>query len=723
MLSTWAWIVFNLLICAGASLENDITKAFIELTELGYEDTCYDTAEAEWSFVNSPSNETLTAWEEKLIAYANFVKVEKDEVRNISKANITDASLKYKYDVIEKPGDALLKNADFESFVRFIGMAHQLISTRTFVEKSRNGTRRDAEHLLSHNNNIETKHSAWLDWHEELIPLVQNFSDNLQLVVAAAEANDAKDVTEYWELLSGYTYGYDKMKSEWNKIAGLHRKVLNFALAALSHKYNLTLTETLPAYLLGSLRRSDWVGISVDVTPYPDVIFDIQKNLWEKKLIGRTLYRTASTMGAMVLNQVPQAEFWDKSYFNKECPATLINFCKEGVMRVSTCFEPTISNYLAAHKNVAKVSFSQMSVEDTPVLNTANRYSPLEESISELFGILSISPAWLNHSNLLDNSTDNEQRQIVSLMVTALDVLPRLAYYLSADTWRIDAVNNGIKEPVNLTSSWWKHRFEYEGVNPNGTDLPTFLNDDHILKNKPYLSKFMGILLGFQLYEILMDSTEIRYYQLLLNPISPNFIKMIQQGSADNWASALEKYLDIDDIFADSLLSFFSPLEDFLDEIDEDFQYKSMNVKLAELEELEEEIIKEINAPPTTTTTPSTTTVNTKRRMTYTTQPTKQKDSGSDLNNSMSPSEKRLESKSSVQEPDNVPKSEATTKVPLDESLIDSAEDEQDSKPKISTSKAVWAVGAVLLATIVICVIAIFGRQRCRKTPKNRRYV
>lgn len=51
------------------------------------------------------------------------------------------------------------------------------------------------------------------------------------------------------------------------------------------------------------------------------------------------------------------------------------------------------------------------------------------------------------------------------------------------------------------------------------------------------------------------------------------------------------------------------------------------------------------------------------------------------------------------------------------------SEEEADRKPKINTNKAVWAVAAVLVATVTICIIAIFGRRRCARTPKNRRYV
>lgn len=82
----------------------------------------------------------------------------------------------------------------------------------------------------------------------------------------------------------------------------------------------------------------------------------------------------------------------------------------------------------------------------------------LEEGISTLFGILSVSPAWLNHTHLM-NSTNNNEQMIVSLIFTALNVLPRLAYYYAADLWRLNAIEEKITDPANLVSTWWKYRY------------------------------------------------------------------------------------------------------------------------------------------------------------------------------------------------------------------------------------------------------------------------
>ncbi|XP_076629285.1 angiotensin-converting enzyme [Colletes latitarsis] len=721
MPSQWTWIIFSFVVCATTSLKNDVAKVFIELIEFDYEDACNNTSDAEWAFINSPSNKTLSIWEEKLISYAAFKNTQKEEITNITKLN--DLSLQHKYDVIDKAGDDLLESEDFETLIHFAGVVELLRLSTVHTGVLNNYTHKDVEQVLSRNNNVESKNSIWTAWHQKLFPLVKNFTTMFPLVDKAAKANGAKDVTEYWELLSGYSDGYNKIKYEWSKIENLHKKVLKFIGNNLSHKYNITMNETIPAHLLGSLQGSDWTPISVDVTPYPDLMYNIKMNLWKRKLIGKSLYKAASAMGTQMLNQVPHADFWDRSQFNRQCPSKLINFCKEGIMRVSTCFEPTISNFLSAHKDIGKILYNQMSVETIPVLNTANRYSALEIGVSELFGILAASPAWLNYTHIMDNSTDNDQHLIVSLMITALNTLPRLAYYMSVDMWRINVIETGITNPEDVVSSWWKYRQEYEGLSYNGIGTPTFLDDDYVTSNKPYLPKLTGTILAFQFYQYLMESTEVRYDSILEKQIKAEFVKMIRQGGADDWTRVLDKFLGIDYISSDPLLSFFSPLEDFIDEWEENFEYKAFTAKESEFDELKKKVIEEFNAPSTTTVITTSTTsksVVIKNEMTN-------KNNGRSNINTVVNGNKNSESKSSIhgqeEKSENHEKSEASTKVPLDESLLDNTDADQDTKPKINTSKAVWAVGAVLLATIVICIIAIFGRQRCRKTPKNRRYV
>lgn len=190
---------------------------------------------------------------------------------------------------------------------------------------------------------------------------------------------------------------------------------------------------------------------------------------------------------------------------------------------------------------------------------------------------------------------------------------------------------------------------------------------------------------------------------------------MIQRSGAGSWQEDLNKFVEIYDISADALVSYFTPLEEFLEENEEEFEYKSGATADRELEELEKRILHEINnptTPPPTTTTQSSMTKAPLPKIT------------SSVRN-ISKTEQSLESKSSVYVSENEPKNPVSSlPTELEKSLsTPDLLDEQDNKPKINTSKAVWAVSAVLIAIVVICIIVIFGRQRCRKTPKNRRYV
>lgn len=195
---------------------------------------------------------------------------------------------------------------------------------------------------------------------------------------------------------------------------------------------------------------------------------------------------------------------------------------------------------------------------------------------------------------------------------------------------------------------------------------------------------------------------------------------MIQHSGACEWQDVLNKFLDIDDISASALVSYFTPLEEFIEEIEENFEYKSGATADKELEKLEKHILQEINTPTTTPPTTTTTHRISTKAASYKTI--------SNAKNMQSKVEKSLESKSSIymeDKPKN-PESDLPTQVSFNKSsssMPDILNDTENNTPKVNTSKAVWAISAILIAIVIICIIAIFGRQRCRKTPKNRRYV
>lgn len=199
--------------------------------------------------------------------------------------------------------------------------------------------------------------------------------------------------------------------------------------------------------------------------------------------------------------------------------------------------------------------------------------------------------------------------------------------------------------------------------------------------------------------------------------------KMIQQGGALHWQDVLDKFINIDDVSVDALINYFTPLEEFIEENEKEFKYKSGTAADKELQELEEDIMQEI--VPTVTSQPTTIIISTTK---VTPSPHK---ITSNAKNMQTKVDKSLESKSSVyvrEDKLKISDSNSSDKISVNKSLTldtfnDTFDDTQNSTHKINTSKAVWAISAVLIAIVIICIIAIFGRRRCHKTPKNRRYV
>lgn len=201
--------------------------------------------------------------------------------------------------------------------------------------------------------------------------------------------------------------------------------------------------------------------------------------------------------------------------------------------------------------------------------------------------------------------------------------------------------------------------------------------------------------------------------------------KMIQQGGALHWQDILDKFINIDDVSADALISYFTPLEEFIEENEKEFKYKSGTIADKELQELEKDVLQEINAPVTPQ--PTNTIISTTTKATSS--PHKITSNAKNMPTKVEKSldTKSLDTKSSMYiREDKLNNSDlnSSNKTSLNKSLtLDAFDDTQDNTHQINTSKAVWAISSVLVAIVIICIIAIFGRRRCHKTPKNRRYV
>lgn len=204
---------------------------------------------------------------------------------------------------------------------------------------------------------------------------------------------------------------------------------------------------------------------------------------------------------------------------------------------------------------------------------------------------------------------------------------------------------------------------------------------------------------------------------------------MIQHGCAENWYEVIKQYLEFYEINVDPLLSYFTPLEQYIDE------YKTENdvevpIEFGKnLEKLEDEFEVNFDNLKTKTTTIKSTTIVNMLNKTIIKPPSVEKDGGhlKELNNStkieitsVKPVGNTGIQADSPRTPEKITKAIVNDNGNNINNVNNKVVEEQTVK---GTTKAIWAISAILVAIISIIVIALFGRHRCRKAPKNRRYI
>lgn len=72
------------------------------------------------------------------------------------------------------------------------------------------------------------------------------------------------------------------------------------------------------------------------------------------------------------------SEIWEKSSFNNTCPTILVDGCTPKEIRVFTCKDVSIANYMDAHEAVMKIKYKEIAAlhsNNTYILREANRHS------------------------------------------------------------------------------------------------------------------------------------------------------------------------------------------------------------------------------------------------------------------------------------------------------------------------------------------------------------
>ncbi|XP_017781053.1 PREDICTED: angiotensin-converting enzyme-like [Nicrophorus vespilloides] len=510
----------------------------LKLIKWDLEDECSDIADSIKEFhldiVNSLHNKIVME-----TTHAKFIREQSPKLMKFE--DNVHYDLEKTWNLLIKPGDLLLSNEDYKKLSEFANANLMRKKNQGYsIEKSK-----DADKL----------EEMWMvKW--ENVSTAEEYPSILGLVNKAAQLNQQYDAKSYWEMLTEIDNAFGKAEELWNEIAPLHEKLKNFVLVRLNKHYGTNFTDHIPAYLI---EPGDWSSLADIVLPHPQMLNDVNTELLDKGI--RNSFKSAEGFTKAIGLGRFGKKFWLESKFDLtacEKRAVGLHFCTDNTAEVLTCNRSTLVSHVGAYELGTDLMVKRIG--SRPLRNL--RYSSAEETLVSLSSLLSMQN--LPSDGLLDDKYfEKEINRKTALLLTALKVLPALAYYRAADVWRLEELQS---PSGDIQDSWWKNREQFEGVSSYGNKFADFLDDEEILYNKPYISKFLAKFLQFQL---------LNYYQINLFQDSTNVAKKFQNDATfkdmledlpnRDSLDLLSYHFSIDDVSAYPFQEFFYSLEEYLD--------------------------------------------------------------------------------------------------------------------------------------------------------------
>lgn len=364
------------------------------------------------------------------------------------------------------------------------------------------------------------------------------------------------------------------------------------------------------------------------------------------------------------------SKFWLRSVFNGTCPSHCLLYCADKYSQVITCNKIGFSEYLDAHEDMTRAVLDQMDYSTS--IYHKFRYSVIDEAISQLSSILAMKTLPMN--GLLPEAVimneEKNHNQMTALLITALRIFPKLSYYFLADEFRLKEIEN---PSDNIVEKWWEYRQKYQMVNGVTNQEWDLLGDPYIESNKPYIGKFLGTILQFQILEHFEHNGEDHINILSRMAKDKSFKNLIRNRLSDNWLTVLDEEFGISDIDSSYMLQYFKPLEKYFE-----------------------------NAPTqqVTQTLVSRTTTATPVRKPSTTQTTTPAPITTSVKTVSIIPKQNTQSKYTPKPP----------KIPVSEEVENSSQ----------THKAAWVGGLIGIFSLLI-ILAIVGQKKCRRPRSNNR--
>ena len=447
------------------------------------------------------------------------------------------------------------------------------------------------EAIVDKSRNPKQLLSAWRGWHEIGKPMKPMYLRMVEIGNKGSEDLGYDGLSDLW--FSKYDMPADEFLNEtdrvWDEVKPLYDALHCHVRAKLNDHYGdevIPKSGPLPVHMLGNMWGQSWSNIYdlVYTEEANSNSIDVTKIIEDKNLSEIEMVEYAEDFFLSIGFEPLPETFWERSLFVKPsdrsvvCHASAWNLDSvENDLRIKMCIEKNEEDFITIHHELGHIFYYQ-AYNHLPTLFQGGANDGFHEAFGDLL-TLSITPDYLNQIGFItkDEAKLAKEDPIGLLMKQALEGVVVVPWALMLDKWR-SAVFNGEIEANNLNSSWWQLREQYQGISTYENRNEEYFDPGakyHIPGNTPYTRYYLARIMQYQFHEALCNSIGFEGY---LHDCSiygsmeagEKIISTMAMGESLPWQEAFENLTGSRKLSGKSILNYYAPLKDWLDEQNKD---------------------------------------------------------------------------------------------------------------------------------------------------------
>ena len=443
------------------------------------------------------------------------------------------------------------------------------------------------ESIIDNSRNPEELLKAWHGWHEIGKPMKPMYMRMVDIGNQGSRDLGYQGLSDLW--FSKYDMPADDFLNEtdrvWEEVKPLYDALHCHVRAKLNEHYGddvVPESGPLPVHLLGNMWGQSWSNIYdlVYTEESQQNSVDVTKIIEEKGLNEIEMVEYAEDFFLSIGFEPLPDTFWERSLFVKPrdrsvvCHASAWNLDPaNNDLRIKMCIQKNEEDFVTIHHELGHIFYYQ-AYNHLPTLFQGGANDGFHEAFGDLL-TLSITPDYLTQIDFISEKEASVAKEdpIGLLMKQALDGVVVVPWALMLDKWRSGVFNGEIDE-TNLNSSWWRLREYYQGISTSTERSEEYFDPGakyHIPGNTPYTRYYLARIMQYQFHEALCNEIE---FDGLLHECSiygskkagDKIISTMAMGESLPWQDAFENLTGTRQLSGKSILNYYAPLKDWLDE-------------------------------------------------------------------------------------------------------------------------------------------------------------